>query len=246
MSHTDGPKHKNDIYGDDLKAEGDGTPAIPAATVVLLKDDPDPRVLMLHKTSKIAFGGMWVFPGGRIDAGDGADDEPMEARARRAAAREAEEECGLRVDAAGMAWFSHWTPPALGNRRFATWFFAAGAPAGEVCVDQGEITESRWITPTDALSRHAEGEIELVPPTYVTLHYLSHYTSVDAAMAALDRQTPRYYETRIAQSGDDLVAMWTGDAGYESGDPGLPGPRHRLQMGSEGFRFDDSGLASER
>ena len=54
---TEGDKHKNDIYGDDLAAPGEGTPAIPAATVVLLRDDPDPRVLMLHKTSKIAFGG---------------------------------------------------------------------------------------------------------------------------------------------------------------------------------------------
>ena len=40
-------KHRNDIYGDDLNAEGDGNPAIPAATVVLLRDDPDPQVLML-------------------------------------------------------------------------------------------------------------------------------------------------------------------------------------------------------
>ena len=81
MSESDGPKHKNDIYGDDLKAEGDGTPAIPAATVVLLRDDPDPRVLMLHKTSKIAFGGMWVFPGGRIDP-----EDPLPERSRLIAA----------------------------------------------------------------------------------------------------------------------------------------------------------------
>ena len=97
MSDTDGPKHKNDIYGDDLKAEGDGSPAIPAATVVLLRDDPDPRVLMLHKTSKIAFGGMWVFPGGRIDPEDHPADGDLDMAARNAAARETMEEATARA-----------------------------------------------------------------------------------------------------------------------------------------------------
>ena len=42
-----------------------------AATVVLLRDGSDGlETLMLRKNSKIAFGGMWVFPGGRVDPGD--------------------------------------------------------------------------------------------------------------------------------------------------------------------------------
>ena len=58
------------------------------------------EVLMLHRTSKGAFGGMWVFPGGRVDDGDRRpDDDGDEPAARRAAAREAVEECGLAVDA---------------------------------------------------------------------------------------------------------------------------------------------------
>ena len=57
-------KHRNDLYGDPV-AENETTPAIPAATVVLLKDhETGPEVLMLHRTSKVNFGGMWVFPGG--------------------------------------------------------------------------------------------------------------------------------------------------------------------------------------
>ena len=83
------------------------------------------ETLMLRKNSKIAFAGMRVLPGGRIDVEDGADTEDMEQRARIAAAREAMEEAALGIDPASMCWFSHWTPPALGNRRFETWFFAA-------------------------------------------------------------------------------------------------------------------------
>ena len=44
---------------------------IPAATVVLLRDGAQGmETLMLRKNSKIAFAGMWVFPGGRIDVED--------------------------------------------------------------------------------------------------------------------------------------------------------------------------------
>ena len=40
---------------------------VPAATVVVVRDGNDGvETLMLRKNSKLAFGGMWVFPGGRI------------------------------------------------------------------------------------------------------------------------------------------------------------------------------------
>src|SRR3546814_2093543 len=73
-------------------------PAIPAATVVLLRDgDEGLETLMLHRTSQVAFGGMWVFPGGRVDPEDRRHEDPdEEAAARRAAAREAKEECDMR------------------------------------------------------------------------------------------------------------------------------------------------------
>ena len=46
-------------------------PAIPAATVVLVRDGATGlEVLMLHRASRVAFGGMWVFPGGKVDEED--------------------------------------------------------------------------------------------------------------------------------------------------------------------------------
>ena len=51
--------------------KGDATIIMPAATVVLLREtEQGPETLMLRKNSKIAFGGMWVFPGGRVDEED--------------------------------------------------------------------------------------------------------------------------------------------------------------------------------
>ena len=61
-------QHRNDIYGTADQPNQEETPAIPAATVVVLRaGEHGVETLMLHRTSKVHFGGMWVFPGGRID-----------------------------------------------------------------------------------------------------------------------------------------------------------------------------------
>ena len=46
-------------------------PALPSATVVLRRG---PEVLLVQRSSALRnYAGMWVFPGGRIDAGDTAE-----------------------------------------------------------------------------------------------------------------------------------------------------------------------------
>lgn len=243
MADDPAGRHKNDIYGDDAARRGEGTPAIPAATVVLLRDAPDLRVLMLHKTSKIAFGGMWVFPGGRIDPEDHPGDGDLHLAARNAAARETQEEAGIASRPEDFVFFSHWTPPAMTPKRFATWFFAARADSHHVSIDGGEIQDHAWLSPAQALARHAAGEIDLAPPTWITLYQLSRGTSTEEMLARLAGFEPRIYETRIGSDANGVrVAMWAGDAGYESGDATLAGPRHRLVMKADGFLFENTVL----
>ena len=239
-------KHKNDIYGnvDDPKAVRESRPATPAATVVLLRDGNDGvEVLMLRKNSKIAFGGMWVFPGGRIDADDHPQDGDKEAGARNAAARETKEEAGIDVDPADFVWFAHWTPPPSAPVRFATWFFAARGSRQAISIDDGEIKDHQWIRPTDALARHGRGEIDLVPPTWVTLHHLSLYQPADALLRRFASQPARFYETRAVKRGDGVrVALWAGDAGYDDWDADREGARHRLVMPEAGFTFENDSV----
>src|SRR2546428_12558411 len=106
---------------------------VPAATVVLVRDAGEGlEALMLRRNSQLAFGGMWVFPGGRVDPVDvdpARPDDEM-AAARRAAVREALEEAGVVVDPGGPVPVSHWTPPPQAPRRFSTWFFLAPPPPG--------------------------------------------------------------------------------------------------------------------
>jgi 8-oxo-dGTP pyrophosphatase MutT (NUDIX family) len=225
-----------------------GSEAIPAATVVLLRDGPDGiETLVLQRNSKLAFGGMWVFPGGRVDAADhpaDAESEPTAALLRaaaNAAVREAAEEAGLAVGVDSLSVYAHWSPPKVAPKRFTTWFFVARAPLGDVVVDGGEIHEHAWVRPADGIARRDAGEIELAPPTWVTLHDLARYATVDDALAGIDGREPEFFETQIASVADAIVAMWHGDAGYGSGDPDVAGPRHRLVMADSGWSYERNG-----
>ena len=205
---------------------------VPAATVVLLRDGPTGvETLMLRRNSTLDFaGGMWVFPGGRLDAADheGAGDDL--GAARRAAVREAEEEAGLVVEEAELVWIAHWQPPPGARRRFATWFFLAPAPTGDVSIDGGEIHDSAWMHPGTAKTRRDALEIELAPPTWVTLDYLSRFADVSGALADARTLDPEYFETHIGMVEGGAVALWHGDAGYTDSDPAVAGGRHRLWM----------------
>ena len=241
----------------DLDAEREVPEAVPAATVILVRDGDDGiETLMLRRNSKLAFaGGHWVFPGGRVDdddlepspseaAGADAGEAPDEDQrsleaARRAAVREAAEEAGLVVDVPSLVPFAHWTPPPVAIKRFATWFFLAPAPSGDVTVDMGEIHEHQWVRPAEALRKRDEGEIELSPPTWCTLDRLAASATVAEALADAAEAVVEHFETHIARAEEGgAVAMWHGDAGYESGDPDLPGPRHRLWMVPGPWRFE--------
>lgn len=79
------------------------TDAIPAATLIVLRDRPKgpPDILMVERAAAMAFaGGALVFPGGRIDAGDRALAMAMgddNLAPRLAAIRETIEEAGIAI-----------------------------------------------------------------------------------------------------------------------------------------------------
>lgn len=215
--------------------------AVEAATVVLVRDGAGGiEALLLRRNSRLGFaGGAWVFPGGRVDEGDRHPGEDVVDAARRAAVREAAEEAGLVVDASALVPFSHWTPPMVKIKRFSTWFFLAEAPANKVEIDGGEIVEHLWVTPTEAFGRHAAGEVELLPPTWVTLELVSrHDTVADLLAHAVDRPIDVHVTKFVTDEDGHTVSLWAGDAGYESADPSIPGPRNRLHMTDGAWRYE--------
>ena len=97
-------------------------------------------------------------------------------------------------------------------------------------IDGGEIHDSRWLPVQQALEEHRAGELAILPPTWISLVTLSHYASVDEAMAR-ERESPAPRVLPVLAGFDGgLVAMYRGDAGYDAVDPERPGPRHRACM----------------
>lgn len=216
---------------------------IDASTVIVGRDSADGlEVLMLRKNSKIHFGGMWVFPGGRVDPEDHLDggnplpqgSDPMSAF-RTAAIREANEEAGIDLGGADLHHFSHWLPPAIRPKRFSAHFFFTAAPSGlaEVAIDDQEIVDHAWISPQMALERRSAGEIEFVTPTFVTLDWLRRHENTSSAIA--DVSGPVCYHTHIQQVPDGMVAVYEGDVAFRdgannTGDLSDEGPRRRCYM----------------
>jgi 8-oxo-dGTP pyrophosphatase MutT (NUDIX family) len=212
-----------------------------ASTVVLLRDTDDGlETLMLRRNKALIFaGGAWVFPGGSVDPEDfdkaGGD---IALATRVAAAREAMEESGLSPDLDEMVLLSQWTTPVGEPRRFATWIYAAPLAADdEVVIDGGEIHDHRWLTVRDAVAEHEAGELNMLPPTYFTLSALARHDTV-ADMIASERvaSVPELFPKFGADS-DQILVMFRGDAGYESGDVTAPGPRHRAVLEDVHWRY---------
>jgi 8-oxo-dGTP pyrophosphatase MutT (NUDIX family) len=185
---------------------------------------------------------MWVFPGGRIDPEDHEGAEDLLAAARNASVREAHEEAAQRVDVTSLVWFAHWCPPPTAPKRFATFFFACRALGDEVTIDGSEIHEHEWMRPADALRRQAAQEVQLAPPTWITLHYLTRAATVADALEAFAAREPRFYETRMMKDDEHMHFVWQGDAAYPDLAPDTPGPRHRITVRADGWVLDDSGV----
>lgn len=219
--------------------------AVPAATVIVLRDaDSRQRgieVLLLRRNAKTAFhGGAWVFPGGHIDPEDHnpAAPDDMLASARQAAVREAEEEAGLRLSTETLLYFSHWTTPLVRPKRFSTWFFVAQAGRDAVRVDGAEISAHTWMRPHEALTARQAGEIELPPPTFVSLTKLSACGTVKDALTYVRGREPDIFFPRLEKVEGGYCSLYHGDAGYESSKVAAPGRRHRLWMLKSGWHYE--------
>lgn len=85
--------------------------------------------------------------------------------------------------------WAHWITPEFEPRRYDTYFFVAELPAAqETGLASGEADHQVWLSPAEALRRHAAGEIAMLPPTEVALRDLAeHRTVADVLAAAVDR-----------------------------------------------------------
>ncbi len=158
----------------------DEIPAKPAATVMLLRDVGTPsrsdtgiEVFMLRRTTAAAFaGGMYVFPGGKVDETDGEGDAGFVI----AAIRECYEEAGvlLATDATGnMVTDGH---PALDHRQAV---YDGSVDLRALCSEHQLIPAvddlvwvSHWITPVGESARRFDTRffVAAAPPGQTSRH----------------------------------------------------------------------------
>jgi 8-oxo-dGTP pyrophosphatase MutT (NUDIX family) len=213
-------------------------PDVPvAATVVIVRDSAlGPEVLMIERPDRGSFAGAWVFPGGKIEPGDG-DPAEEPATALRAGTRETWEETGVRLDADALVPLSCWDPPPGTPHRIRTWFFLAPDPGDRLVPAPDEVIAADWVRPADMLARHGRGQITLYPPTWITLHDLSEQPDAGALIDVARIGGLRRFET-VARGGESgPMLLWHGDAAYDGvedsdADAGGAASRHRLELAS--------------
>ncbi|WP_354701086.1 MutT/NUDIX hydrolase [Paraconexibacter sp. AEG42_29] len=188
-----------------------------AASVILLRGGAETlEVLLVKRTEKAKFmAGVWVFPGGGVDAHEGEGD----AAHRRAAVRELVEEAGVTLaDAAGseLVKFSQWITPAEVKIRFDTHFFLASMPAGqEVVIDGEECVDHGWFSPQAALDAHTGGQILLVFPTIKHLEQLAPFATADELLAYAAGRTVQPVQPRVVMTGETARVVLPGEPGYD-------------------------------
>jgi len=96
----------------------------------------------------------------------------------------------LRIDCGQMVYFSFWITPKQLARRYATRFFVALLPAGQTAVhDDGELTDSCWISARDVLQASRARTMHVHYPTRKTLESIAAFTSaVDICAWARSRE----------------------------------------------------------
>jgi 8-oxo-dGTP pyrophosphatase MutT (NUDIX family) len=193
---------------------GPATSPRQAATVILLRGGRDAlEILLVRRTPAAKFmGGVWVFPGGAVDADDGDGDCAQ----RAAAIRELREEANIALgDHGALVPFSRWITPAEVKIRFDTHFFLASLPNGqEPRIDGEECVDLGWFTPRAALEAHRAGEIVLVFPTIKHLEQLTPFATADDLLAHARDLVVEPVLPKVIVEGDSARVLLPGEPGY--------------------------------
>ncbi len=193
-----------------------GPPSRPrqAASVILLRGGEETlEVLLVKRTPEARFmGGVWVFPGGAVDADEGDGDGAH----RLAAVRELQEEASIELSGPDeLVKFSRWITPAVVKTRFDTHFFLGTLPEGqEPAIDGQECVDLGWFSPRAALDAHAQEEILLVFPTIKHLEQLSEFATVEELLAHARGREVLPVEPRVVVEGEVARILLPGEEGY--------------------------------
>jgi 8-oxo-dGTP pyrophosphatase MutT (NUDIX family) len=126
------------------------------------------------------------------------------------------QEEGLVLAADTVHYVSHWITPELAPKRYDTRFFITAAPPDQVVRhDDGETIASIWVRASDALERHARGELDLLHPTVANLSSIQSFDTTAEVMewASAIREVPTIMPIVVFEDGRALI-LRPEDEGY--------------------------------
>jgi len=139
----------------------------------------------------------------------------------------------MRLRTEALLPWSRWvTPrqPSVTNKRFDTRFFLARVCDDQVAShDNFETTDSVWLTPLQALTRYAAGEIDLIAPQIMSLYQLKSHATVEQALDEARQRPPALVEPHPFEQDGLRILCYPGDPRHPVPQRAMRGPT-RLQL----------------
>ena len=110
----------------------------------------------------------------------------------------------LRSDLLGV--WAGWQTPVFEPRRFRTWFFVAVLPEGQRTRDvSSESSSVTWRPALEAVQAVDDGELLMLPPTYLTCLEVGQYADPAAALAASAERTIDMFTPEVIGEAEDAT-----------------------------------------
>ena len=110
----------------------------------------------------------------------------------------------LRTDLLGV--WAGWLTPVFEPRRYRTWFFVASLPEGQRTRDvSSESSSVAWMPALEAVQAVDDGELTMMPPTYLTCLEVAQHADPGAVLAAAAGRSVDMFTPEVTGEADDAT-----------------------------------------
>ncbi len=110
----------------------------------------------------------------------------------------------LRTDLLGV--WAGWLTPVFEPRRYRTWFFVASLPEGQRTRDvSSESSSVAWMPALEAVQAVDDGELTMMPPTYLTCLEVAQHADPAAVLGAAAGRSVDMFTPEVTGDADDAT-----------------------------------------